>query len=95
MTLRDLSCADKQTEKLVLNQPKLLSGERLSAAARRMTRALLVLGTALFLSMPTHAFQIADIRIEGLQRVTAGAVFGAIPVLSLIHLSAPTRPLYL
>ncbi len=45
-----------------------------------MTRALLVLGTALFLSMPTHAFQIADIRIEGLQRVTAGTVFGAIPV---------------
>ena len=26
------------------------------------------------------AFQIADIRIEGLQRVTAGTVFGAIPV---------------
>ena len=45
-----------------------------------MTGALLVLGTALFLSMPTHAFQIADIRIEGLQRVTAGTVFGAIPV---------------
>ena len=37
----------------------------------------LVLSTALF-SMPVLAFTISDIRVEGLQRVSAGTVFSAL-----------------
>ena len=30
-------------------------------------------------SLQTHGFVISDVRVEGLQRVSAGTVFGAIP----------------
>lgn len=43
------------------------------------TRALLV-GALLLVSTGASAFPISDIRIEGLQRVSAGTVFGAMPI---------------
>lgn len=38
-----------------------------------------LLGLALLIAVPTQAFVISDVRVEGLQRVSAGTVFGAIP----------------
>ena len=42
--------------------------------------SIIALALALGFAPAAEAFQIADIRIEGLQRITAGTVFGAIPV---------------
>ena len=43
-----------------------------------LSRAIL-LALGMFLSMAAKAFVISDIRVEGLQRITAGTVFSAIP----------------
>ncbi len=40
---------------------------------------LIVILAALIYSSVVHAFVISDIRVEGLQRISAGTVFGAIP----------------
>ena len=40
---------------------------------------LLILTLSLLYSVSSFAFVISDIRVEGLQRISAGTVFGAIP----------------
>ncbi|MBT6319630.1 MAG: outer membrane protein assembly factor BamA, partial [Porticoccaceae bacterium] len=47
---------------------------------KRLLSGLLIVLCSLSFSVTAEVFQVSDIRIEGLQRVSAGTVFAALPI---------------